>query len=148
MTPLAEKQRYDVHQNTPKDCCYRQFLSQVLTPVLELIKPDDKGLDFGCGPGPTLSVMFQERGYEIDLFDKFYVNDPLIFSNKYNFITVTEVVEHLAQPGEELTRLYTMLEHGRVLAIMIKMLNVDINFKSWYYKDDLTHICFFNQATM
>jgi 2-polyprenyl-3-methyl-5-hydroxy-6-metoxy-1,4-benzoquinol methylase len=93
-------------------------------------------------------MMFEEQGYEVDLFDKFYANDQSIFNNKYDFITATEVAEHLSDPGDELTKLYAMLSKGGVLAIMTKMLDNRINFESWYYKDDPTHICFFSQVTM
>lgn len=147
LSEAAEKIRYDSHQNNPEDEHYREFLSQVFNPVMDCIKSGAKGLDFGCGPGPTLSVMFEEQGYAVDLFDKFYANDHSIFNNKYDFITATEVAEHLDKPGDELTRLYNMLSKGGVLAIMTKILHDQIDFKSWYYKDDPTHICFFSQDT-
>jgi len=143
-----EKSRYDAHQNNPEDQRYREFLSQVFNPVMDYIQPGAKGLDFGSGPGPTLSVMFEEQGYEVDLFDKFYANDQAIFNNQYDFITATEVVEHLSKPGDELNRLYSMLNEDGVLAVMTKMINDQVDFASWYYKDDPTHICFFSQTTM
>lgn len=148
LSSSEEKVRYDSHQNSPEDKHYRQFLSKVFNPVMDFIKPGAVGLDFGCGPGPTLSVMFEEQGYKVDLFDKFYANDPDIFDHQYDFITATEVVEHLDNPNKELTRLYQMLNQGGVLAVMTKILDDKINFKSWYYKDDPTHICFFSQDTM
>ena len=148
LSDIDERIRYDSHQNNPKDQRYRQFLSQVFNPVMEYIQPGSTGLDFGCGPGPTLSIMFEEQGYKVDLFDKFYANDKAIFDNKYDFITATEVVEHLASPGDELNRLYKMLNTGGTLAIMTKMINDQTDFASWYYKDDPTHICFFSQQTM
>lgn len=143
-----EKSRYDLHQNNPDDVGYRQFLSTVFDPVEKHLTPNAKGLDFGCGPGPTLSVMFEEQGYKVDLFDKFYANDRSIFNNTYDFITATEVAEHLDNPGDELTKLFNMLSAGGVLAIMTKILDDQIEFKSWYYKNDPTHICFFSQNTM
>jgi hypothetical protein len=148
LSEAAEKIRYDSHQNNPKDKRYRQFLSQVFNPVVDCIQSGAKGLDFGCGPGPTLSVMFEEQGYKVDLFDKFYANDQSIFNNTYDFITATEVAEHLDSPGDELTRLFNMLSTGGVLAVMTKILDEQVDFKSWYYKDDPTHICFFSQNTM
>jgi len=148
LSDVDEKSRYDSHQNNPKDLGYRAFLSQVLNPVLDYIQPNSKGLDFGSGPGPTLSVMFEEQGYKVDLFDKFYANDQVVFDRKYDFITATEVVEHLAKPGDELNSLYSMLNTNGVLAVMTKMIHNEIDFKSWYYKDDPTHICFFSQTTM
>jgi 2-polyprenyl-3-methyl-5-hydroxy-6-metoxy-1,4-benzoquinol methylase len=148
LSDIDERIRYDSHQNNPKDKRYRQFLSQAFNPVMEFIQPGNTGLDFGCGPGPTLSIMFEEQGYKVDLFDKFYANDQAIFDNQYDFITATEVVEHLAKPGDELNRLYKMLNTGGTLAIMTKMINNQIDFASWHYKDDPTHICFFSQQTM
>ena len=41
-----------------------------------------------------------------------------------------------------------MLDNGGVLAIMTQMLSSDINFSSWHYKDDPTHVCFFSKNTM
>ncbi|WP_428087160.1 class I SAM-dependent methyltransferase [Candidatus Thioglobus sp.] len=143
-----EKSRYDSHQNNPNDAGYRKFLSNVFKPVEKYIKPNAKGLDFGSGPGPTLSLMFEEKGYQVDLFDKYYANNKAVFTKTYDFITATEVAEHLAEPGQELDRLYGMLNVGGVLAIMTSMLHEQIDFSAWYYKDDPTHICFFNQFSM
>ena len=143
-----EKSRYDLHQNNPEDEHYRAFLSRVFNPVMDCIKPGAKGLDFGCGPGPTLSLMFEEKGHSVDLFDKYYANNSDIFKNQYDFITATEVAEHLDEPGKELNRLFGLLNPGGVLAVMTSMLSQEIDFSSWYYKDDPTHICFFSQKTM
>lgn len=145
---IDEKSRYDLHQNDAEDIGYRQFLSTVFTPVEQHIAPNAKGLDFGCGPGPTLSLMFAERGYSMDLFDKFYANNPNIFNKQYDFITATEVVEHLDEPEKELSRLYNMLNNGGVLAIMTSMLTKEIDFSTWHYKSDPTHICFFSRTSM
>ncbi len=148
LSESAEKNRYDSHQNNPSDKHYREFLSKVFIPVMDYIKPNDKGLDFGSGPGPTLSVMFEEKGYKMDLFDKFYANNPLIFNNKYDFITATEVFEHLKEPDIHLKKIRNIMSKTAVLAVMTKMRNDDIDFSSWYYKDDPTHICFFSKNTM
>ncbi len=148
LNETEEKSRYDLHRNNPKDERYRKFLSKIFNPVLRCLSPGDVGLDFGSGPGPTLSLMFSEQGYKVDLFDKFYANNESIFNNKYNFITSSEVVEHLDNPGVELNRLFNMLDNGGVLAIMTQMLSSDINFSSWHYKDDPTHVCFFSKNTM
>ena len=143
-----EKLRYDTHQNNPEDSRYRAFLSKVFNPVLKYISSNAIGLDFGSGPGPTLSVMFEEQNFKVDLFDKHYANNPQVFTNKYDFITTTEVAEHLDNPGFELSRLFLMLNADGVLAVMTQMLDQDINFDTWNYKNDPTHICFFSKKTM
>jgi len=148
LSGVDEKLRYDTHQNNPGDAGYRAFLSQVFNPVISQISQGERGLDFGCGPGPTLSLMFEEVGYSVDLFDKFYVNNPAVFGERYDFITVTEVVEHLSRPKFELERLLEMLNEGGVLAVMTQMITEEVVFSSWYYKNDPTHICFFSRETV
>jgi 2-polyprenyl-3-methyl-5-hydroxy-6-metoxy-1,4-benzoquinol methylase len=72
--------------------------------------------------------------YQVDLFDKFYADNPEVFSNQYDFITATEVIEHLSEPRFELNRLFTLLKKGGVLAIMTQMITKETDFSTWYYK--------------
>lgn len=66
---------------------------------------------------------------------------------KYHFITATEVVEHLADPGTDLRRLWSLLRPGGLLVLMTKrVLTVDA-FRHWHYKNDRTHISFFHEET-
>ncbi len=148
LSEKQEKLRYDQHQNNPDDRNYQAFLSQVFKPVKAQIKKGAKGLDFGSGPGPTLSLMFEKSGHQMDLFDKFYANNPEVFQRHYDFITATEVFEHLSDPGFELERLFATLKIGGVLAIMTQMITKEVDFPTWYYKNDPTHICFFSKKTM
>ena len=144
----SERARYDSHRNDPNDKRYRKFLSKIFEPLVCQISKPSRGLDFGCGPGPTLSVMFEDAGHEVDLFDKFYNPNKEIFNNKYDFITATEVLEHLHSPGIELKRLFGMLHEGGRLGVMTRILSEEIDFQSWFYKDDPTHICFYSNKTM
>ena len=143
-----EKIRYDTHNNDPTDERYRDFLSQLLNPLLERISNNSKGLDFGSGPGPTLSIMLEEQGHNVDLYDKFYAKNNLVFANKYDFITATEVIEHLSEPLEEIARLVGMLKDKSYLAIMTQLFSPTIDFKSWYYKNDPSHIGFFTENSL
>ena len=111
------------------------------------IAPHSKGLDFGSGPGPTLSVMFEEVGHAVALYDHFYARNPSIFERSYDFITATEVVEHLHQPRQELDRLWASLKPGGYLGIMTKLVLDQAAFATWHYKNDLTHVCFFSRTT-
>lgn len=145
-----EKAIYDLHQNDAQDMGYRRFLSRLSTPLLEKLKRlggKQRGLDFGCGPGPTLSTLFEEQGYQMDLYDPFYCNDPAVFEKKYDFICATEVVEHLTDPHRELTALFTMLKRGGWLGIMTKLVLDKQAFSTWHYIRDMTHICFYSQPT-
>ena len=142
-----EKSRYDLHQNSPEDQGYRSFLSRIFIPLQKHLTPASCGLDFGSGPVPTLSVMFQEAGHSMMLFDYFYKQDSSVFERQYDFITATEVVEHLHGPREELERLWACLKQGGRLGIMTKLTPGPDAFSSWHYKNDPTHVCFFSQAT-
>jgi 2-polyprenyl-3-methyl-5-hydroxy-6-metoxy-1,4-benzoquinol methylase len=142
-----EKAEYDLHQNNPNDAGYRHFLSRLVTPLMDRLPAQAQGLDFGCGPGPTLSVMLEEAGHKVTLYDKFYAHDTHALEKDYDFITATEVVEHLAQPREELDRLYTLLRPGGILGIMTKQVINQTAFKDWHYKNDRTHISFFSRTT-
>ena len=71
----AEKQRYLEHQNEIGDPSYIKFLSKLSEPLERKLKPEDHGLDFGCGHGPALATMFKDKGFKIDLYDYNTKND-------------------------------------------------------------------------
>lgn len=140
--------RYETHENDPADKGYRNFLGQLFHPLNDLLEPESKGLDFGSGPGPTLNLMFEEEGHQMNIYDSFYDDDPSVFEEAYDFITATEVVEHLFHPGKELDRLWSCLRGGGYLGIMTKIAEDDINFfADWHYRLDLTHVTFYTEAT-
>ena len=143
----AERRRYDCHQNSANDPDYRQFLQRLMKPLLTYIEPGQQGLDFGCGPGPTLSVMLQEQGYPMSVYDPFYANDVSVLQRQYDFITCSEAIEHFTQPEREWRRLLGLLVQGGRLAIMTRFHCSVPDFGNWYYKNDPTHIHFFSRAT-
>jgi len=140
-----EKAQYDLHENNPDDPAYRGFLGHLANPLMARIAPGASGLDFGCGPGPTLSVMLEEAGYAVDLYDPFYAPDETLLSNSYDFITATEVAEHLRNPAGEFARLWAMLRPGGVLGLMTWMTDDIDDLAGWHYMRDPTHICFYSR---
>lgn len=147
LSSVEEKAEYDLHRNSPDDAGYRHFLNRTFEPVAARLSPASQGLDFGCGPGPTLSVMFEEAGHRVALYDPFYADDVSVFERQYDFVTATEVVEHLHRSGEELARLWACLKLGGLLAIMTKRVIDRQVFAGWHYKADRTHVCFFSDRT-
>jgi 2-polyprenyl-3-methyl-5-hydroxy-6-metoxy-1,4-benzoquinol methylase len=143
-----EKAVYDQHENNPSDQRYRKFLSQIVDPLLLYLKPNSTGLDFGCGPGPTLSIMLEEAGHNVKVYDPYYFPDPEKLKLKYQFITMTEVAEHLANPRKEFKIIKNMLLPQSLLAIMTKFIPVEKEFIEWSYLNDPTHIVFYNEKTM
>ena len=113
----------------------------------ERLAPGSRGLDFGSGPGPTLSVMFEETGHFMAIYDRFYAQEPSVLETQYDFITATEVLEHLHNPGQELDRLWTLLKPGGNLGVMTQLVQDREAFTHWYYKNDPTHVCFYSRST-
>ena len=147
LSEAEEKAAYDHHQNSPTDPHYRRFLSRLFLPLQERIAPESHGLDFGSGPGPTLSIMFEELGHTITLYDYFYANNPEALQQPYDFIAATEVVEHLHDPATILPQLWALLKPGGYLGLMTKLVRDQEAFATWHYKNDLTHVCFFSRTT-
>ncbi len=143
-----EKTEYDKHQNSPKDKGYRDFLARIVEPLRARLDASAVGLDFGCGPGPTLAVMFHEAGYRVANYDPLYFPDTAALKNQYDFVCATEVWEHLRTPRETLEQLWACLKPGGHLGVMTKLV-IDVDaFSRWHYKNDPTHIVFFSRPTL
>jgi len=142
-----EKAEYDLHQNSPNDHRYRRFLSRLFEPVQARLTPESRGLDFGSGPGPTLSVMFEEAGYPMAIYDPFFAPDTSPLSQEHDFVTASEVVEHFRQPRVELENLWSCVKPGGLLGIMTKLVLDREAFARWHYKDDRTHVSFYSRTT-
>ena len=142
-----EKQVYDFHENSPQDLGYRQFLNKLLQPLADKLPNNATGLDFGCGPGPTIKPMLEELGYHVTNYDIYYHNHPEVLTQQYDFVTCTEAIEHFANPRQELAVLDKLLVTNGYLGIMTKRPTTLEAFKKWHYKNDPTHISFFSEAT-
>lgn len=147
LSPAAEKAVYDMHENSPEDLGYRRFLSRLYQPLVSQLEPSSRGLDFGSGPGPTLSVMFEEAGHSVALFDPYYAPNESVLSGSYDFVTASEVVEHLCTPSHDLTRMWNCVRSGGWLGIMTKRVISQTAFETWHYKNDPTHVSFFSDFT-
>ena len=147
LSPEVEKATYDDHENSAEDPRYRRFLGRLFTPLSQRLAPGSDGLDFGSGPGPTLSVMFEEAGHSMEIYDPFYAPEITPLQQQYDFITASEVVEHLHHPRRELDRLWSCLKPSGSLGIMTKRVTDQNAFSKWHYKDDRTHVSFFSIET-
>lgn len=142
----GEKAQYDLHSNLDEPG-YRRFLQRVCHPLLERLDAAASGLDFGCGPGPVLATMLREQGHSVALYDQFYFPDKCVLLQQYDFITATEVFEHLQYPQQEIETLWSCLRSGGTLALMTKLVRDQAAFSIWHYKTDPTHIIFFSLKT-
>ena len=144
----AEFSRYEFHENNLEDPGYRSFLQKMSSPMLARIGEQSQGLDFGSGPGPLLKLLFEEQGHTMSLYDSFYAPDQSVFESCYDFITATEVVEHLHKPLDELDKLWSCIKPKGYLGLMTSMRLPALDFSSWHYIRDETHVIFFAPATM
>lgn len=144
---VSEKAHYDHHENDPDDQRYRRFLSRLALPLLEKIGADAKGLDFGCGPGPALAHMLREAGHKVALYDIYYQPEKNVLKETYDFLTATEVIEHLRDPKKIWSQWLSLVKPGGWIGIMTKQVTDLEAFACWHYKYDPTHVCFFSRAT-
>lgn len=144
---VSEKSVYDLHENDPADPGYREFLGRLSSPLLERLTPGQQGLDYGSGPGPTLSLMLQEAGMKMSIYDPFYAPERNALLQQYDFITCTEVVEHFCHPARDWQLLCSILRPGGVLAVMTQPVISPERFSRWHYKNDPTHVSFYSSAT-
>ncbi len=147
LSRAEERLHYDFHQNDPADPRYRRFLNRIFEPMNRRLLQRQRGLDFGSGPGPTLSLMFTEVGHTMQIYDPFYATDQSVLQGKYDFITASEVVEHFHHPGDELKRLWSLLEVDGWLGMMTKRRIASDSFATWHYRLDPTHVSFFSLKT-
>ncbi len=148
LVPEAEQTVYNQHKNSPSDQNYRRFLNQLAQPLLEQLSAGAQGLDYGCGPGPTLSRMFEEAGMTMQLYDPYFAPDTQALNCTYDFVTCTEVVEHFYEPAKDWARLASLLRPGGWLGVMTRFYESADRFDQWYYKNDPTHVCFYNLQTL
>ncbi|WP_404409688.1 class I SAM-dependent methyltransferase [Pseudidiomarina marina] len=142
-----EKRIYDLHRNNPNDVHYRQFLKRLFDPMCDRLPIGTCGLDFGSGPGPTLSLMFDEVGRPCTTYDIYYEHKPERLKRTYDFVTCTEVIEHVAAPLHVFQQLLDCLQPGGYLGIMTQRWTSVDRFAGWGYRNDPTHIAFFHEST-
>ena len=127
---------------------YRKFLSRLSDPLVLKLSIGSLGLDYGSGPGPTLSVMLEELGFPMKIYDPYFASSTKVLQGRYDFITCTETIEHFYHPGKEFFKLDRLIKEGGWLGVMTEILESDAQFYEWHYHRDPTHVCFFKKDTM
>ena len=145
-TRAAEEERYKAHQNGPQDAGYVAFLNQAINPALPYLNNTMHGLDYGCGPNPTLSGLLLSHGLQCENYDPIFF--PAFPDHCFDFIFATEVAEHFFHPAEELNRISKLLLPGGILTLMTEHWSSLEGFAEWYYAKDMTHVCFYHSKTI
>ena len=140
--------RYSHHNNVSTDQGYLDFLGKLVNPLKEFLPKKFTALDFGCGPGPTLSGLLEHLGGVVENYDPiFFPDGHLLIPDSYDVVTSTEVVEHFKTPGFDWELLVGLVKDGGLLGIMTQIYSPDIDYKKWWYKNDPTHIVFYQKET-
>lgn len=146
-TPEAEARRYALHENSADDPGYLRHLRRLADPLSERLRPGARGLDFGCGPAPALARILEARGFHVASYDPQFFPDRALLARAYDFVTCSEVIEHVHDPAALLETLDALLGRGGTLAVMTRLRD-DVTFATWWYRRDITHVCFYSRATM
>lgn len=140
-----EKERYLEHDNSINDKGYVQHLNQAIKPALNYLKPDYHGLDYGCGPVPTLNRLLEKEGFNCEFYDPIFFPEPP--TGKFDFIFATECFEHFFRPADEMQKLSGLLKPEGILVVMTQLWNDTTKFKSWQYSTDSTHVVYYHTNT-
>ncbi len=143
-----EKKRYELHDNSETNFDYKNYIENMAHLVHSFLKKGSTGLDFGCGITRILENSLKEKGHEVFSYDKFFLPDDSVFENKYDFIILSEVIEHLKKPFEDLMKLTTLLHEDGFIFVKTKLRPENPEkFKNWFYKRDVTHVQFFSDCS-
>lgn len=144
-----ENSLYDNHHNSLENAGYVKMFEDFLDFFWNDLTCKEKGLDFGSGPTPVLAELLRRRGVSVDYYDKFYQPIQCFENQTYDFITSTEVFEHLEDPVATLSLLRQHLKPEGVIALMTLFhTNDEASFLTWWYRRDPTHITFYTPHTL
>jgi hypothetical protein len=143
-----EKARYEEHNNDENDPAYQKFVSPITQGVFNSFSKNHQGLDFGSGKSSSISKVLRDQNYNIEKYDPFFYNFPNLLKSKYDYIAACEVIEHFNTPKKEFKLLFDLLNKNGVLYCMTSIYNKSIDFSSWYYKRDPTHVFIYQAETI
>lgn len=149
LKPDEENSRYEDHENDVNDPRYINFLKPLIDQMeiaLGTKIQSRVGLDFGCGKAAPLEHVFAQKGYAMEKFDPHFF--PEIPLQKFDFILASEVVEHFKDPKKDFSFMDSLLKKGGLLGLMSSWWTPQIDFKSWYYRRDPTHVSFYSDKTL
>ena len=127
---------------------YLEFLDRLATPLAERLAAGARGLDYGSGPAPGMAALFERHGFRVTSWDPLFPSDTSALSGAYDFVTCSEVLEHIPQPNDALDRMASLLPRGGWIGIMTQFRRDEADFARWWYRRDPTHVCFYSEQTM
>lgn len=139
------RERYLLHRNGPDDAGYCDHLRRAVDAALPYLTPGSRGLDYGCGPVPTLSGLLREHGYRMTDYDPLFHDTAL--EPSYDFIFSTECFEHFEEPRQEIGRVVDLVAPGGILTVMTELWDGAMDLERWHYLSDPTHVSLYSERT-
>lgn len=147
LTSTQEFERYQLHENNALDKGYQQFVKPLANYIFSNFLPSHAGLDFGSGKDSSISYLLKQQSYNIVQYDPFFKPYNQLLTYSYDYIICCEVIEHFYNPVKEFTLLYSLLKNNGTILCMTDLYNPSIDFGTWYYKNDPTHVSIFSKKT-
>ena len=143
----SEKERYELHDDNIEDKGYIKFVSPLTSRVMNDFKPSHKGLDFGAGTSTIIASVLGKENYSVENYDPYFHPNLKLLEEKYDYISSCEVIEHFYKPRKEFKLLKSMLKKDSKMYLMTEPYNEGIDFATWYYKNDPTHVFLYTKKT-
>ena len=144
----AEVERYRLHRNRNDDAGYLKFLSRLAEPMAACTPPRARGLDYGSGSATALALLMTQSGRPTASYDPVFHPNSSTLGRHYEFVTCSEVLEHVHQPLTLLEELERRVIQGGKIGIMTQWYDGHTPFGTWHYPRDPTHVCFYAERTM
>jgi SAM-dependent methyltransferase len=145
--PSIEIQRYGRAQKGTK----QRQLSQFLMPLLAQINLQQSGTLSGLNFGRVLDAQclqsINEAGHSVKQYDPFFAADHSVLQTTYDFVCSYKVFEHFRHPNKEWQLLSRLVKPGGWLAISTPLMTDLRHFNKWHYKNNPTHVSFYQRQT-
>ncbi|GJL78651.1 MAG: methyltransferase [Nitrospinaceae bacterium] len=151
---FPDKADEEKHYKTQWETTDPDFWKSQVDVLLQLInnyRTPKHILDFGSGSG-EMTREFLKRGYAITPLEPMihgYLEDQN-YPARFDVVIAVEVLEHLLDPWHEIREIEKVLAPRGIVIFSTLLTNEFIHrpdaadhFKSWWYKDDPTHVSFF-----
>ena len=143
-----ERERYTLHDNTMHNHGYVTYLNDVVCVLQQIKAAPVSVLDFGCGQNAILTNIICEHGYLCDPYDPLFGKELPSLSSIYDVVILCEVIEHFRGLKSEIHLIDRLLKHSGNIIIRTQLYKNLQTFKSWWYRQDCTHINFFSFKTI
>ncbi len=148
ITAEKEKKRYALHDNTPDNDDYVQYLQNMAEELHRIPFTSPKVLDYGCGAEKVLTDILLSKGVDCTAYDPLYDITFKIENNIFDIVILCEVVEHLRDIRKEVAIIKTILKPQGYVLIRTELFGEGVDFVNWWYVQDPTHNNFFSLPSM